>query len=1621
MRLKMGGWVWVVALCSMAASAASLTWDATNTTAGVQEGGGNWTTNPADTNWWNGSANLAWNNANADIAVFGATTAQPFSTLFKVTNTTDMTLGGLIFNQSYTLGVAGGSLLIFTDGSVIGNASTNTTLTTIAAPVFATGTVTRTGTRIAWSNPSFSGGGTLLYNTAINDTFSQSNAFGGLSAIVLSNAAPQLDLRANGTYAGGGTGPVLRIYGAGGITIQSLGGNGADWHGDIQLLNATNATLAGSGNNGTTPGLFTLSGNISGIGGLALNGQNWGIVLSGSNSYANGTAISAGNVSFANASALPASGLVSLTGGSLIATGALNSAMAWLNSGRIATNTALGGIALGASEDVTLGVYSNLFLGAAGVVNYTNTLVPGGTTYRLGGGGGTLVFGQTLSGAASLIIGPTNGIGAVLIANTANTFSGGTTLNTGFLSSSGPVGNSLLLGADNVLGTGRLTLNGGVLASDSAATRTLTNAVTLAGNLQIGQYSAAVGGSNGNITLSGPVSLTGGRTLNITNAATTLLLSGAVTNTGSLTKIGSGTLALSNTNNTYTGGTSLTSGTLALGGDNVLGKGSLTLNGGVLASDSAAARTQTNAVIITASLQFGNAPGTGALSFSGPVNLGTGPKTLTIVNTMTTISGVITNTAALIKAGAGTLVLAGANGTFGNVTNSAGTLALGADNVLSTGTVAMGSATLASDGAATRTLTNAFVITANTTFGQTSGGTGQLTLSGPVNNGTVVKTWTVNNPTTLVSGAISGTSSSTLTKAGPGLLIFSGANGYAGGTVINTGALQFNSLGAIGGAGASVTNQGTVAFDFSDVQSGLARLSPISAGTVALTVNSAGSPVDFSLPGLTNAWLGALGTVAYDLGSLTPFTAGAYRLGGGYGTLIVTNLLGGAASLSIGGSGPGNVLLTTNNTYTGGTVIQGNLTLGTDNALPTTGLVTLGGGIGSTNAGTLDLNGHNQTIKQLLVSTDSSNSVNVVTIGPSQTLTLNGGFTNGYLNTGTTLLTMQGGGAWTINSSNASFQVGYSTNTSLPNSSTVNLAALGTFTANLGTGALRLGEIAGSTGSNVDLLLLATNSTVTARTLGLGDKDTAASGGQNTLSLGAGATALFVDAVYIGGGKNSATLNFAGPTGSLTLSNSAGTGRASLNVGVNTIGTGANPTGTLDTRGHYAALYLGGVTNGGRIVGSTGNGSGSIYFDQGVLDIANLTMGLRTAASSGTVTSVLSIGGGVARLGPTLLASNAVNYSATGVNALLDFAGGNITMSGNITKGGGVGPTTATLQMTNNATLDMAGFKIGTAASPLDVLTFQSGTLLNVGEINGGTTALTKTGNGVLVLDGNNGYSGGTTISSGTLQVGSGGASGTLGAGTVNNSGTLQFNRTGLLTLNNTLAGNGTMIQNGAGTVNLAGDGSAYNGSTLVSNGTLLANGALGGLISVYNGGTLGGTGALNLVTILNGGTFSPGNDPGTQFVTSLTLSGGTLRSELVNSNSFDQVIANALTLTPGTTNFLHLALNGFTLEAGASYLIARNDSLTPWDGSSIFFLNDLSGDNGLALTNGMTFQAMGETTTATLFRISYDYVGSGDGVANDILLTVIPEPASLNLLVICGTAFWLRRRLRGKSHRGPS
>ncbi|EJJ2457038.1 autotransporter-associated beta strand repeat-containing protein, partial [Salmonella enterica] len=100
----------------------------------------------------------------------------------------------------------------------------------------------------------------------------------------------------------------------------------------------------------------------------------------------------------------------------------------------------------------------------------------------------------------------------------------------------------------------------------------------------------------------------------------------------------------------------------------------------------------------------------------------------------------------------------------------------------------------------------------------------------------------------------------------------------------------------------------------------------------------------------------------------------------------------------------------------------------------------------------------------------------------------------------------------------------------------------------------------------------------------------------------------------------------------------------------------------------------------------------------------------------------------------------------------------------------------------------------------------------------GGTGRVEKSGDDVLTLSGANSYSGGTLISDGTLVASNVDA---LGSGDVTNNATLEMN-TGGDFINN-IGGTGRVEKSGDDTLTLSGS-NTYTGGTLISDGTLVAS-----------------------------------------------------------------------------------------------------------------------------------------------------------------------------------------------------
>ncbi|QQO31720.1 autotransporter-associated beta strand repeat-containing protein [Bradyrhizobium diazoefficiens] len=216
--------------------------------------------------------------------------------------------------------------------------------------------------------------------------------------------------------------------------------------------------------------------------------------------------------------------------------------------------------------------------------------------------------------------------------------------------------------------------------------------------------------------------------------------------------------------------------------------------------------------------------------------------------------------------------------------------------------------------------------------------------------------------------------------------------------------------------------------------------------------------------------------------------------------------------------------------------------------------------------------------------------------------------------------------------------------------------------------------------------------------------------------------------------------------------------------------------------------------------------------------------------------------GSIAGAGNYILGANELtvgsNDLSTEVSGVIFGAGGSLvktgtgtlTLSGINTYTGGTTISTGTLQLGNGGgTGSIAGNVVNNGVFAFN----RTGTLTLAGDISG-SGAVQQIGAGTTILTGNNTYSGGTTISAGTLQLGNGGATGSI-VGNVVNDGVLAFNRTGTLTLAGDISGSGAVQQIGTGTTILTGTNS-YTGDTTVSGGTLqFGDGSSGG------GNSLGG------------------------------------------------------------------------------------------------------------------------------------------------------------------------------------
>jgi len=1003
------------------------------------------------------------------------------------------------------------------------------------------------------------------------------------------------------------------------------------------------------------------------------------------------------------------------------------------------------------------------------------------------------------------------------------------------------------------------------------------------------------------------------------------------------------------------------------------------------------------------------------------------------------------------KSGAGSLTLSGDNSGAGGLMVMEGAIYLNSPTAPGSGRLTLGAGVIldnTSGGAIALANDNEQVWNGGFVFAGTNDlnlGSGEVTLTADSLINALVGDLTV-------GGTIGdGGNHWGLTKAGEGSLTLLSASTFSGGTRLTDGLLNINHSGALG----------------------LGRFT-LSGGTIG---NTSGGAITLS-GDLPQTWTGNFAFVGPDDLNLG---AGAVSLNGNHSITVQTGALTVGGGLSDGGlgygitkDGPGTLVLAGANQYLGATTINdGSLILAGDHNLTTpSGPLIVGSTPGSLLLGSLSLEGSSARFGSLLVQSNSK-VYNQIAISAGETLQIDGVVNLGFDSAAVTFtrLAVSGEGSFQVGTpsspTNANFSVGLNQQTSVSNGTILDMTGLGTFYANLGSGTFRIGDIANGgggrgTGGEGSTVRLAHDSTIIANTLALDSATIAV----HTIELGSGTNTLWVNTLTVGGSSQRADgrMLFGAESGSLVVRNRDGTGRAAMTVGYGAGSTAGVTFGTADFLGHEVDLLLSTLNIGGRLsVASPGSTTGTFSMDEGVLDVQSVIVGerrnagdariatstatlnllggqtivsgalsiaLNTATHPGTgVFGTVTIGGdAVATMQQGIILGNATSTAGVVTTATLNVTGASsLTVGGDIAKGAGAGfASVVSTLLLDGGSLDLSGFAIGSLLQPINNLNMLSGTLANVGEINGGS-GLVKTGSGMLVLKGSNGYSGGTTIADGVLQVGVGGSSGTLGLGSVVNEGILRINRDDSFALSMAISGSGSFEQAGSGETTLSANNS-FTGMISIFGGVLqiAAESALGSNPAVFSpshlsldGGTLAVTADVSLddsnrgiALGANSGTFAiPG---GFELILSNAITGaggfrktglGTLVLGGVNSyegstnllaGTVSIASASNLGAAPGVFSASHLTFDGGTLRTTQSMALddsnrgitlgSAGGTLEPLVGSSLVVSSPITGSGGLvkqgggSLTLATVSDYSGGTTLAegALFASVAGALGSG-------------------------------------------
>ncbi|EJN2842319.1 autotransporter-associated beta strand repeat-containing protein [Salmonella enterica subsp. enterica serovar Monschaui] len=1163
-----------------------------------------------------------------------------------------------------------------------------------------------------------------------------------------------------------------------------------------------------------------------------------------------------------------------------------------------------------------------------------------------------------------------------LILNAENTYTGGTTISDGTL-----VANNVeALGTGNVTDNATLELNTGgdfdnAISGSGQVVKSGDETLTLSG---ANSYTGGTTISGGTLVASNVEALGSG---DVTDNATLELNTGGdfdnnIGGTGSVVKSGDKTLTLSGANS-YTGGTTISGGTLVVSNVEALGSGDVTDNatlelntGGdfdnAISGSGQVVKSGDKTLTLSGANSYtgGTTISDGTLVASNVEALGSGNVTddATLeLNTGGDFDNAISGSGQVVKSGDKTLTLSGANSYTGGTTISGGTLvasnvdALGSGDVTDNATLELntggdfannigGTGSVVKSGDETLTLSGTNTYRGGTTI---SGGTLVASNVEALGTGDVTDNATLElNTGGDFDNNIGGTGS--VVKSGDETLTLSGANSYTGGTTISGGTLVATSVDALGSG--DVTDNATLELntggDFDNAISGSGQV--VKSGDKTLTLSGANSysgATTISGGTLIAANVNALGTGAIDNRASLLLDAN--------GQFTVTDLTtesGGNTEIGAGSTLQANTL-----TQKSDSTLTINLNSNTaDPVIHAASQVSL--------AGTLDITGVGDVLDSDPASTDDLDTFTLIAsdktiAGDFEKLTVAG--MDADL---ADFITVDG----RIDDTGKQYELTTALTWYADRDDAVT-DAHGTFNLTNADGSFAVNTVL----ENVDATLDPANATgwdgtslikQGAGTLILNAENTYTGG---TTISGGTLVATNVDALGSGDVTDDATLEL--NTGGTFDNAISGSGQV-VKSGDETLtlsGTNTYSGGTLTSDGtlvasNVEALGTGDVTDDATLELNTGG------------DFINNIGGTGRVEKSGD--DKLTLSGSNTYTGGTLISSgtlvaNDVNALGTGDvtdNATLmlntggDFTN-NIGGTGRVEKSGDDALTLSGSNTYTGGTLISGGTLVANDVNALGTgdITDNATLELNTGgdfdNAISGSGQVVKSGDETLTLSGANSYTGGTTISGGTLVATNVDA---LGTGDVTDNATLELNTGGKF--DNAISGSGNVVKSGADTLTLSGS-NTYTGGTTINDGTLVATS-----VDALGTGDVTDDATLELNT---GGDFDNAISGSGQVVKSgddtLTLSGSNTYTggTLISSGTLVANDVNALGTGDVTDNA--------TLELNTS---GTFDNVISGSGQVV-----KSGDDALTLSGANSYTGGTTISGGTLVASNVEALGSGD------------------------------------------